>query len=313
MSPNKDDYHPYSEYTNDRGMYLSIGLHFLVIGLAIFGIPFLPKKDVEAMKVVTVELVPISTITNLPSSPQPAPPPKEEPKAPEPPKEEKKTPPPPPPPPAPTPEPPKPEVKEEKAPEEKAEQHPDVEKKKDEPKKKEEPKEIPKPPKPKVKPPEEKPKKKKEDELDFDSVLKTVEKIEKKQAKDEKKAEDAKPKSEAKAKSEAFYDPSKSLSMSEQDAIRQQISQYWSVPAGAKDAQNLQVELRISLLQDGTVRNVELVDQARYNSGDSFYRAAADSAMRAVLKAKQLKGLPPEKYDEWKDIRMAFDPKDMIY
>lgn len=298
---------PPKKKDTDYGLYASLALHGAVILIAIFGLPeFLKKKTLPPMKIVTVELVPISKTTNLPTSMEAAPP-KEAPKAPEPPKA-----PPPPPPPPPPPEPPKPEPVPEKKPEpeEKAEAHPDAPKEKKEEKKKEQKKPEPKP---KVKPPEEKPKKKKEPELDFDKVIGTVEKLEKKQAKEEAKDKAAESKkSEAKAKSEQLFDPTKALSVSEQDAVRQQIAQCWSIPAGAKDAQNLQVVLSISLERDGTVRDVKITGKERYTS-DSFYRAAVDSAVRAVLKCSPLKNLPPDKYESWKEMEMNFDPKEMLF
>ena len=114
---------------------------------------------------------------------------------------------------------------------------------------------------------------------------------------------------------DAPYDPGLPLSMSELDAIRSQIAKCWSVPAGAKNAENLQVTLRVQLQQDGTVITVELADESvpRYGSGDTFFRAAADSALRAVRQCSPLKNLPPEKYQTWKDIIMTFDPKEMLF
>lgn len=270
---------------DDRGLKRSLLLHAILLVLVIFGIPSLFRKEVEPVKIITVELVPILQITNVPKAEEAAKP-KEEPKK-EPPKPEKKAPPPPPPP-----------VKEEPKPEPapQAKKTP-VEKPKEEPKKK--------PEKPK----------KKEKKLDFDSVLKTVEKIEKKQTKEEKKQEKKEKETEQKAtaKNSSLFDPAQNLSISERDSIVQQISQCWSMPAGAKDAQNLAVMLHLSLEKDGTVRDVKMVDNARYENGDSFYRAAAESAMRAVKKCSPLKGLPKDKYETWKEIDMNFDPKEMLY
>src|SRR3546814_7021749 len=65
------------------------------------------------------------------------------------------------------------------------------------------------------------------------------------------------------------------LTISELDAVRQQIEQCWVVPAGAREAENLVVQLRVEMNPDGTVRTAELQDRARMAS-DSFYRAAAE-------------------------------------
>ncbi len=66
---------------------------------------------------------------------------------------------------------------------------------------------------------------------------------------------------------------------------------------------------------DGSVTKVELAaDKARYYS-DSFFRAAVDSAIRAVEQASPLKNLPADKYnvqDGWSEIDMDFDPHNML-
>ena len=61
---------------------------------------------------------------------------------------------------------------------------------------------------------------------------------------------------------------------------------------------------------DRSVRDARIINQLRYNT-DSFYRAAADSAMRAIFKCSPL-DLPPKKYDLWKTITVTFDPRTML-
>ena len=96
------------------------------------------------------------------------------------------------------------------------------------------------------------------------------------------------------------------LSSSVSDAIRRQVEDKWSLPAGATDAGELAVEIRISLLPDGTVQWARIVDQARLSQ--AFYRAMAESARRAVQQASPLRGLPPEKYEQWREITFTFKP-----
>ncbi len=199
---------------------------------------------------------------------------------------------------------------------------------KPEPKKEAEIKEKEVAPLVKPKPPEEKkPEKKKEEkkqetkEDNFASVLKSVEEMNVKdepQEKEEEKAdfgdiEDLL----AKSDSQPEYKPGAPMSLSDKDAVRQQVMQNWSLSSvsGAKDAQNMVVTLNIKVAVDGTVQDVEIKDKMRYNT-DSFYKAMADSAVRAVLKSSPLKGLPPEKYDVkdgWREMEMNFDPREMFY
>ena len=110
------------------------------------------------------------------------------------------------------------------------------------------------------------------------------------------------------------FDPTMPLSMSEKDAIRSQFVKCWIVPAGAKDAHSLVVTLNIKLDQVGTVTQVDIAsgDKNRYSS-DNFFRAAADSAARAVYKCSPLKGLDPSKYGSWGEMELTFDPREMLF
>jgi outer membrane biosynthesis protein TonB len=101
------------------------------------------------------------------------------------------------------------------------------------------------------------------------------------------------------------------LSASEVDMIREQISRCWNIPAGARDAKNLVVEIRVSVLPDGTVQQATIVDQGRLS--DPSYRAAAESARRAFFNpACRPLRLPPDKYEIWKDMVVDFSPKDVL-
>jgi hypothetical protein len=102
------------------------------------------------------------------------------------------------------------------------------------------------------------------------------------------------------------------LSASEVDMIREQISRCWNIPAGARDAKDLVVEIRVVVEPDGTVQQATIVDQARLAS-DPFFRAAAESARRAFFnpECRPLR-LPPDKYEIWKDLVVDFSPKDLL-
>jgi len=98
------------------------------------------------------------------------------------------------------------------------------------------------------------------------------------------------------------------MTQSELDALRAQIQQCWNPPLGAVEAENLKVRLQFQLKRDGQVASRPAIT----NSGSSpFFRAAADSARRAILRCQPY-NLPIEKYDAWRDVVVTFDPKDMI-
>jgi len=102
------------------------------------------------------------------------------------------------------------------------------------------------------------------------------------------------------------------LTISEEDALRRQVEQCWNPPVGARDAQNLIVEIIIDVNPDRTVADTEIVDKLSYAS-NPFFRAAADAAVRAVRNPKcNPLELVPENYDQWKRINFTFDPRDML-
>ncbi len=89
--------------------------------------------------------------------------------------------------------------------------------------------------------------------------------------------------------------------------IQSQVSQCWNIPIGAKDVQNMRVNLFIALAANGGVTQVKIIDQIQYNT-DNVYRVVADSAVWAVKECSPLQGLPADKYDLWKEIEFSFDP-----
>jgi len=99
------------------------------------------------------------------------------------------------------------------------------------------------------------------------------------------------------------------LSLSELDALRARLAQLWTVPAGAKDPQELVVLIRIKLKPDGRLASPPIV----LSSGKSpLFIAARDSAVRALFRGQPYDMLKPEHYEQWKDVEITFDPRDMI-
>lgn len=286
-----------------KGIVFSGVLHAAAALLFLLGLPRLWDDELLMEQPVVVDLVQIGEKTNPPpkkvEAPEPKPePPKEEPK-PEP-KPEPKTEPAPPKP-EPAPEPPKPEPK-------------------PEPEPLPEPKPEPKPEPPKT---EEKPKPSKLAQLkpkakpkpqpdSFDQLLKTVEKFRdqpKPTPPDAQKVAAAVPNAHERGSTQ--HTSTEPLSMTVLDAVRAQVERNWNIDAGAKGAAELLIEVRIQMQPDGTVRSATIVDDLRYQT-DTYWRSMADSARRAVLLSSPLQGLPQDKYEQWKDIKMRFNPKDIV-
>ncbi len=102
------------------------------------------------------------------------------------------------------------------------------------------------------------------------------------------------------------------LTMTEMDALRNQMKRCWSVPAGSANAAALIVSVRIWLNPDGSLqREPAIVDMGALAGGDPAYRVAAEAALRAVRMCQPYQ-LPVEKYSSWREIEMRFDPRDML-
>src|SRR5436853_5766443 len=99
------------------------------------------------------------------------------------------------------------------------------------------------------------------------------------------------------------------LSLSELEALRARLAQLWTVPAGAKDPQELGLPIRTQLKPDGRLAAPPIV----LTSGKSpLFMAARDSAIRALFRGQPYDMLKPEHYEQWKDVEITFDPRDMI-
>ena len=313
-----------------KELIISVLLHIVLVIILIFGrLPSRSFQDEEHM--IPVDIVSIDDITqsNKPSQSGPkVDEPKPQPKAEEPPKPVPLS--------APEkPQPPKSEgivekpenEKQEEAhedpleevePEEEKVEHkePEVEEevipepdKQEKPKQPEKPKEVTPPSLPKAKPkPPVKKDKKKEKKEKFQNLFKNLLDSGKASSSTEESTEE-----EVTPSADESDDLPKGDKMSATEAglVKRQISRCWKVDVGAKNIKNLKVPLRIKFNRDTTIKSVEVLDQDRYNR-DPFYQAAARRAIGA-LKAPDCTPLklPLKKYDQWKDIKMVFDPESM--
>jgi hypothetical protein len=97
------------------------------------------------------------------------------------------------------------------------------------------------------------------------------------------------------------------MSASDVDAFRAQISRCWTPPVGGLGRDALIVKLRIGLNEDGTLTGPPEVSNSHPSP---FFRPAADSAVRAVFQCQPYR-MPPEKYGQWRDMLLNFDPSRM--
>ena len=267
-----------------RSIVVSGALHMAVIVAATVAWPHALILSDESPPVVPVDLLTIADVTNIAPT-------VEEKKAETPPE---------------TPAPPQPEAAAPPPPV--AEVAPDIDKTPT-PKPKELPKEAeqaaPAPAKPAL--PRRKPRPEPQAKFDVDSVLAL---LDKRSPKAEAPPANAKP-AEQTVKGIGAQD---AQTMDIKDALLAQMRECWNVPAGAPNPEQLIVQVRVFLAQDGSLLQPPQLEPATRSAAASnlYMRTAAEAALRAVNVCVPYKRLPPDKYDAWREIVMTFDPSKMV-
>lgn len=108
------------------------------------------------------------------------------------------------------------------------------------------------------------------------------------------------------------------LSVSEKDMIGIKLRECWNLDAGVRGAQNMLIEIRVFLTPEGSVKDVKILNKARYNK-DTAFRSVAESARRAVYICDKKNDASPfrifpehygQSYDMWKTLLLRFNPFD---
>jgi hypothetical protein len=263
-----------------RSMIGSGTLHVAVIAAASLAWPHTLDFSDEPSPVLPVELVTVADVSNIaptveePPKPEPPPPPQQQAQAPEP-----------PPPPA------------EVAPLEPKEKPLPA------------PKEIAKtaaaPPPPPL--PRRKPAPQPQQQFNVDSVLALLDK--------RTPPKPAAPKEEARVAERTILGIGErnAQTVDIKDALLAQMRDCWNAPIGAPNPEQLIVQVRVFLAQDGSLAQPPEPEPKSLTApgGDPYRRYAAEAALRAVNVCAPYKRLPVDKYDVWREIVMVFDPSKM--
>ena len=266
----------------NRNIFISFGLHTLLVIITAMSLPFLAKKPIDLPPIVSVELIQITDKTNIPFAPKAK-------KIIEKIKEKEK------------------KIVSEQAPPKKI--------------KKEKPDAIPLPDE-KVKKIEEIKDKKqnpekvenevrqvseyeKKDLFDSNSIAALIDKSKTERAETNKKLDKI---TQDQDKTANF----KGLSLNEEDALKAQIFGCWSIPLGLPYNEDLLVRIKLQLKPDGSIIRSEILDHARMNRpGQGFYKVLAESALRAIKLCQPLR-VPTKGYERWKDLQLNFDAREML-
>ena len=266
-----------------KSIFLSTIFHIIIITLSAISFPYMVKKPIDLPPIISIELIQISDITNVPYAPKAR-------KILEKIKKEKE----------------KERIVSEQAP-------PKVVKK-------EKPDAIPLPENVKK---QKKIETKKQNPKKIKSEIKQTSEFEKKELFDpdqiaalidKSKVETAETmrKSDKLTQSQEQNSITSGLTLSEEDALKAQIFGCWSIPLGLPYNENLLVRIKLKLKSDGTVIDSEILDHARMNiPGQGFYKVLAESALRAVRLCQPLR-VPTTGYERWKDLQLNFDANEML-
>ena len=168
---------------------------------------------------------------------------------------------------------------------------------------------------PKLKPaprPKRRPRSPLDKEKQFLSVLKNLEKQKKLSKQDATKQKDKMAKrTEQKPRRSQFEQQRIAAKLSE--AITRQVSPCWKIQAGAKNAANMQVAIWMRFNQDGSLGAMPRIQDRGRLVSDPFFRAVAESALRALRNPSCVPiKLPYKHYDMWREIVLNFDPKEAL-
>ena len=265
-----------------KNIIISSGLHLMLIVIATLSLPFIVKKPIDLPPIISVELIQIGDLTNIPFAPK-AKKIIEKVK-----KEQEKL--------VSEQAPPK-KVKKEKPdavplPDQKSEKIKKIEEKKQNPEKiDDEIKQVSE--------------FEKDEMFDPSKIAALIDKSKEEIAETTKKSNKV-------TQSEDSSMNLSALTLNEEDALKAQIFGCWSIPLGLPYNENLLVRIKLKLKPDGTVIKTEILDHARMNKpGQGFYKVLAESALRAVQLCQPLR-VPTTGYERWKDLQLNFDAREML-
>lgn len=148
----------------------------------------------------------------------------------------------------------------------------------------------------------------KKKDLDLNSLLKTLEKASE-GTETKSRKESRSEKTDAQSESKGIYDDSNPISISEHQAIKQQIENNWNIPIAAKNSDQITITLNIALKPGGEVMNIKLVSKECAGADSITCQAVIDSLFRAVHQASPFENLSPSRYSAWKEFNIECHPQ----
>ena len=102
------------------------------------------------------------------------------------------------------------------------------------------------------------------------------------------------------------------LTSGEKDALRVAVQQCWNVGALSSAALRVTVTVGVSMLADGRPDTASIRQVAAEGGSSDAVRQAYEAARRAIIRCgARGYDLPADKFDQWREIEMVFNPERM--
>jgi outer membrane biosynthesis protein TonB len=98
------------------------------------------------------------------------------------------------------------------------------------------------------------------------------------------------------------------VSQNELEALKARLIKLWNIPVGARNPDELRVEIRVRLGRDG---RLSAPPQVLTSGHSPAFQASREAAVRALFQGQPFDMLSPATYEEWKEMDILFDPRDM--
>jgi hypothetical protein len=102
--------------------------------------------------------------------------------------------------------------------------------------------------------------------------------------------------------------PDAKMTVDETAALRARMEGCWNMPSGATSHTELRTVVRIALNQDGSLSGMP---QVLESPAGTYAVVAPESVVRAIRRCAPY-DLPVEKYEDWREIEITFDPIDKL-
>jgi hypothetical protein len=98
------------------------------------------------------------------------------------------------------------------------------------------------------------------------------------------------------------------MTQNELAAMRERIMSCWTVPQGAINAADLRTEVHMRLNPDGSIMGTPEITSRPFGR---YSNIAPESVVRAIIACSPY-NLPADKYAEWREIILDFNPTEMF-